>query len=576
MSPSEESPRRDGDRNPATGTPRKDTAVPINDGHDPWGDRLMRIFWRKPASSLAEQVRRRTCVHLIPILFCLYIVAYLDRANIGWAKLDMTKKVADGGLAFSNEIIGFGMGIFFWGYLILEIPSTLSVLKRGARWVFIRILVLWGICATLTGFIGHPLMETFFGLLPRIETELPVLRSIFHYTNELPTNAAFQLYFFRFLLGVFEGGFFPTVIYYLSVWFRQQDRAKAIALFMAAIPLSLAFGSVLSQQLFKITWFDLQGWRWIFIIQGLLPIVAAIATAFLLPDRTKDARWLSAAERTWLDHELEYEHAHRKLNHGFGGFKSQLGVVLLLTLVYFGQNVSSYGLSTFMPSFYAQFMKTPEDKELDDQLSALRASLAKKQTELEKTNAKETPEWNTAMKTYQAEIKPEEDRFVSEIDAASKPHKPYVFLLTTCTYLIAFAGMLFNGWHSDRHHERVWHVAFPLFCLGIMILLAGVFYQQSMVALVIMLVGVGFFHYAHLPAFWPIPTMFLGTAAAASAIGFINMIGNIGGFVGPMVVGKEGNTSFQTAMYYMAPAPILSALIILGISFFHRKPPNQS
>lgn len=516
---------------------------------DRWGDFWMRLMWRKPPVDLAERTRRRVSVHLIPMLFCLYIVAYLDRANLGWAKLDMNKDPSLGGLGFNEEIIGLAGGMFFWGYWLLEIPSTLSVLKRGARWVFVRILILWGICATLTGFIGYPpVMEPMFGWIPHFETELPIVRSIAQFTNNLSSSAEYQLYFFRFMLGFFEGGFFPTVIFFLSIWYRQKDRAKAIALFMSAIPLSLAFGSVLSQQLFKLDWFDLQGWRWIFIIQGMLPVGAAIGTALMLPNNMNEAKWLKDEERTWLREELAAEGSQKHMKHGFAGFKSHIGVVLLLTLVYFGQNVSSYGLSTFMPSFYQEFVKTDAQLELEGEYKILKAVAAPDAVQSDR------------LKVLEADIKQK-----------STTGKNWVFLLTTLTYFIAFSGMLFNGWHSDKHQERIWHVCIPLITLGFFMFMAGIFFKTPSIALVVMLFGVGFFHYAHLPAFWPIPTMFLGSAAAASAIGFINMMGNLGGAVGQTVVGYAGNESFQRGMFYIAPAPIIAGLIVLGISKLKHK-----
>ena len=136
--------------------------------HDTWGERWMRVVWRKPAASLAELTRRRVTVHLLPYLFFLYILAYLDRANVSAAKFGMTKSPADGGLGITSAAVGWGLGIFFWGYWVLEVPSTLSVAKWGARWVFVRILVLWGLCATLVGFIGMPWMNDLFALLPHL------------------------------------------------------------------------------------------------------------------------------------------------------------------------------------------------------------------------------------------------------------------------------------------------------------------------------------------------------------------------------------------------------------------------
>jgi MFS family permease len=539
---------------------------------DGWGNFWMPKIWWKPAPNLGEQARRRVSVHLIPVLFTLYIIAYIDRSNIGWASLDMSKSPAEGGLGLMNETIGFGAGMFFWSYWILEIPSTLSVLKRGARWVFIRILLLWGIAATLMGFLGdQTVMPFLFGWLPKIQTDIPGLAPIANYIGSLESNAAYQLYFFRFLLGLFEGGFFPTVIFYLSIWFRTQDRAKAMALFLAAIPLASAFGAAISKKLLLLDWFGLEGWRWVFIIQGIMPIVAAFVTAFVLPDRISEARWLPPDERELLEKDLAAEQSHGKLKHGFAGFKSQIGVVALLTIVYFGQNVSSYGLSTFMPKIYENILLDEDGKKLDSSLQAARQAVKLKKTEARKTLPANSEALNTELARIDAESKPELDRLSAELKVAKKPGEGWLFWLTSATYIVAFLGMLYNGHHSDKHGERVWHVAVPLMVLGTCIALVGLTFTNMWLGGALLLFGVGFFHYMHLPAFWPIPTMFLGSTAAASAIGFINMIGNLGGSVGQILVGELADTSFSTAMLTLAPFPIVSGLIVLGISMKKHK-----
>src|SRR5262249_47182875 len=246
-----------------------------NGPHSPSGfaDRLTALLWRKPAETLPERTRRRVVVHLIPWLFFLYILAYLDRANISVAKFGMQKPPDEGGLGFTEGMIGFGFGIFFWGYWILEVPSTVSVVRWGARWVFVRILIFWGISSALMAPIGTPFdswlcgwrphlsehtawgnvtdnaLQTVFGWIPRLfkaSYEVRPVSGTAHFLNELPASALNQFYFFRFMLGFFEGGFFPSVIVYLSLWFRAQDRAKAIATFMAANPVSLILGNPLS------------------------------------------------------------------------------------------------------------------------------------------------------------------------------------------------------------------------------------------------------------------------------------------------------------------------------------------
>jgi ACS family tartrate transporter-like MFS transporter len=461
--------------------------------------RLMALTWRRPPTTLAEQTRRRVVIYLIPFLFCLYILAYLDRVNVSVAQLGMERPPEQGGLGFTRDISGFGAGIFFWGYWILEIPSTVTVVRWGARWVFVRILVLWGLCAAMVGAIGTPFGDSLLGWL--------------HLSPEG------QFYLLRFMLGFFEGGFFPSVIVYLALWFRPEDRAKAIASFMSAIPLSSMLGLPLSGLLLDVHWFGLDGWRWIFIVEGILPVLAGFVTLFFLPDRPARAAWLPPAERDWLLGELDREH-RAKLGHGPGAWKHHLGIVLLLTIVYFGLNVTNYGLGMFMP----RIIQSQLGLAANARFSLLGLTVTT-------------------------------DQFASFV--ASLP------------YVMGFIAMLLNGRHSDRSGERIWHVAVPLALSGLGILAAALTDGVPLVPVLIMIFWVGAAMYAHLPAFWPIPTMFLGATTAAAAIGFINMLGNLGGSVGPMMVGKtpEGQTSFAPALLRLAPWPLLSAGIILIIGY---------
>ena len=245
----------------------------------------MAIFWRGAAPSLAERSRRRITLHLVPLLFFLYILAYIDRSNISVASLGLAAPPEQGGLGLSQELIGVASGLFFWGYWILEIPSTLSVERWGVRWVFVRILVLWGLTAMAMGAIGTPAMSAVFGWWSH--------------------DPGVQLKAFRFLLGFFEGGFFPSVIIYLSYWFRTEDRAKAIAGFALAMPLSMAVGNWVSSWLIGVHWFGLAGWRWVFIVEGVLPVVAAggMTSFSSFGNRPSEAKWLADEERQWLAEE---------------------------------------------------------------------------------------------------------------------------------------------------------------------------------------------------------------------------------------------------------------------------------
>jgi ACS family tartrate transporter-like MFS transporter len=460
-------------------------------------------------------------LYLIPYLFFLYILAYLDRANVSIAMDGMNKPIEEGGVAFTKLIAGFGTGLFFWGYWILEIPSTQSVLTFGARWVFVRILVLWGLACLLIGFIGIPWFNDLFFWLPGVDRWLfadyyPSWLFPFRAygedgdTTNIPQpdpQVVAQFYFLRFMLGVFEGGFFPAVIMYLSIWFRPQDRGRAIASFMAAIPVSLLIGTPLSEFILnRIHWMDLPGWRWVYILQGAVPILAGIATLFFLPNRPQQAKWLPEDEKKWLVGELANEQAKQK-GHGWGG---QVGIVLLLTLYYFCMNVTSYGLSTFMPTL----LKTQ---------SGLKSEIAG--------------------------------------------------YLAGLPYLFALGGMLFNGWHSDKYRERIFHTVVPLTCLslGLVASATAVAMGNGPLASLFLVLLVGPFMYAHLPAFWPIPTIFMGAAAAAAAIGFINMIGNLGGSVGPTIFGSFAEAKrFDIGLYLLSVFPLGSVAVILFVGWLRR------
>ena len=481
-------------------------------------DRMMGLIWPSPPAGVPERTRRRVVFYLIPYLFFLYILAYLDRVNVSVAGLGMHKGAEEGGLGFSFKIIGFGTGLFFWSYWVLEIPSTLSVLKWGARWVFVRILILWGLSCALIGFIGLPWFNAWCGWLKSAPADSVfhgvdwLARTVFRVENpgELDDFLARQFCLLRFMLGFFEGGFFPSVIMYLTLWFRPRDRGKAIAVFMAAIPVSSILGTPISGLMLNLHWADLPGWRWIFIIQGAVPILAGFLTLFFLPDRPEKARWLLPEEKEWLVGELTAGAAGK--THGHWDWLGQAGTVLLMTVFYFCMNVSSYGLVTFMP------------KILKSQLS----------------------------ESYRLS-----DTTVS--------------LLASLPYVMGLIGMLINGWHSDKTGERIAHASVPLMCMSGSIFLAACLDGVGLAPVFVMIFLVGTFTYAHLPAFWPIPSMFLGAAAAASAIGFINMIGNLGSFVGPaMMGGYADKNDIKGGLTFLSVFPLISAIIILFVGWLRR------
>ncbi len=272
-------------------------------------------------SEVAARTQRRVSYRLIPYLMLVYLLAYVDRANVSVAKLQM-----QGELHFNDLVIGFGAGVFFLGYLFLEIPGTLIVERWSARKWIARIMVTWGLIAAATGFLGTEL----FGSIP-------------------PKS---QFYGMRFLLGAAEAGFFPGVIVYFSHWFRLADRTRAKAVFMVTQPLSLLVAVPLSSWIMhSVHWGGLAGWRWIFILEGLPSVVLGVVTIFYLTDRPADARWLREDERAWLTAELAREE-QEKVAAGRVSISAALRnpQTLLLVLVYFLIVASNQGFVFFLPS----------------------------------------------------------------------------------------------------------------------------------------------------------------------------------------------------------------------------------
>ena len=267
-----------------------------------------------PAVALPVEARawRRIRLRLLPYLLLLYVIAYLDRVNVGYAALQMT-----GDLRFTPVVFGFGAGIFFVGYLLLEIPGAILVEKWSAKRWIARIMITWGIVASCTGFI----------------------------------HTATQFYWIRFLLGVAEAGFFPGMIVYLSHWFRIEDRATAMAGFMIAQPVSNIFGSPVSGLLLGVHWFGLAGWRWLFILEGIPAVILGIVTLCYLTDWPNEAKWLDDDERDWIASELRLEKQARQQMQYKHGIRAVLTrPVLQLCAAYFFVTCSVYGFTFWLPT----------------------------------------------------------------------------------------------------------------------------------------------------------------------------------------------------------------------------------
>jgi ACS family tartrate transporter-like MFS transporter len=267
-------------------------------------------------ASVADRARRRIMWRLLPFLFVLFVIAYIDRVNVGYAALQMK-----GDLSFTDEILGFGAGIFFWGYFLLEIPGTILVEKWSARRWIARIMISWGIVAVLMGFV----------------------------------QTKNQFYAARFALGLAEAGFFPGIIVYLSHWFPYAERAKVTGMFLAAVPMSNIIGSPISGLLLNVNWLGLHGWRWLFIVEGLPAVVLGVITIFYLTDWPHQAAWLPSDERNWLHGELAREHQAKHATHSLRILQAfRHREVIILALSYFFIISSLYGFTFWLPSIIKQ------------------------------------------------------------------------------------------------------------------------------------------------------------------------------------------------------------------------------
>jgi D-galactonate transporter len=268
--------------------------------------------------------------HLIPFLFLCYIVAFLDRVNVGFAKLQMAPD-----LKFSDAVYGFGAGIFFIGYFIFEVPSNVLLERIGARVWIARIMITWGLISSAFVFIPHMSWGSF---APMMHT----------------TDAEFSFYFLRFLLGVAEAGFFPGIILYLTYWFPGPRRAKMVALFMTAIAISNVVGSPISGAIMQ--WMDgvngWRGWQWLFVLEGLPSVLVGVLVFVLLPNGPKQARWLTPQERDLVLKGIEDEEASKfdleKKHHFLDAFKDYR--VWALAVVYFCGVVCFYAVNFWMPT----------------------------------------------------------------------------------------------------------------------------------------------------------------------------------------------------------------------------------
>ena len=426
------------------------------------------------SEGLEKSAKKRITRRLMPFLIVLFIIAYIDRVNVSYAGLQMT-----GDLGFTSEVLGFGLGIFFLGYFLFEIPGSLIVEKWSARKWLARIIISWGILAVVMGFIQN----------------------------------ATQFYIVRFLLGAAEAGFFPGIIVYLSHWFRYQDRAKAVAMFMAALPIANIFASPISGWIMEnIAWLGVPGWRWVYIIEGIPAVVLGVVTIFYLTDRPRDAKWLPEAEREWITAELEHEKQLRKSVRNYSILEAfRHRNVILLALAYFCAVTSVYGFTFWLPKI----------------LKGL----------------------------------------------SGYTNLQVITIIAAIPYCVGLVAMQIVGWNSDRTGERRWHVAISLLAVSVGLFLSALALDNVWLAVAFFCVaGAGL--YSYLPGFWALPASFLTESAAAASIGLINSVGNLGGFAGGYIVGylETKTGSFYTGVIYLSCSAMLGAILILLVKHSSKTP----
>ncbi|MGE7919480.1 MFS transporter [Viridibacillus sp. NPDC093762] len=394
-------------------------------------------------SRIEKTTLKKTMTRILPFILILYTIAYLDRVNLGFAALEMN---AD--LALSAEVFGLLSGIFFIGYFFFEVPSNMIMHKVGAKVWIARIMISWGILVILTGFV----------------------------------QSATHLYILRFLLGVAEAGFFPGIILYLTYWFRSRERGKATAVLLLALPIGGLIGAPLSAWIIdNVNWFSLEGWRWMFILEGIPAIILGVLVVFYLVNRPKEAKWLTTEEKDWLEGELKEERrASEKVNKVSKKEMLKDSKVWKLAFFYFAGYTGIYGLSFWIPTIIKN---------------------------------------------------------LSVVDTTNMQ----IGWLAMIPSLVGIPANIFTGWNTDRTNTYKSHL---IVCLVIAILgFIGCGFVTSPLSMVAMLTITSAGLYGFTGCFFAYMTFFFTESTAPVGIALVNSFAALGGFVGPMILGSLTLTS---------------------------------
>ena len=419
----------------------------------------------QPASAVGELGQRtiaKVTRRVMPLIVLLYFIAYLDRNNVGFAKLTMSEDIG-----LSAAAYGFGAGIFFLGYALLEVPSNGGMYRFGARRWIARILISWGIFATAMALV----------------------------------QGERSFYLIRFLLGAAEAGFFPAILFYLTLWFPARQRVSVLGIFILAQPVSNALGAPLSGLLLRMDGIaGLQGWQWLYIIEGIPAILLGFLAPRLLTDRPSDATWLADDERRWLTETMDAELAHDS-RHGGHNFMAGLKDprTLAYSALYFGLVCGIYGLALWLPTIV---------KALGD------------------------------LSTTQTGF------------------------IVAIPYMIAAVFVWFWSRRSDRTGNRVFHACTSMVMAAVGLALAGYLVEVNgvlaMAALTLAAMGI----YSAIAPFLALPSTALVGAAAAAGLALVNSLGNLGGFLAPYIVGilNDATGNNRSGLLFLAVCLALTAV----------------
>ena len=411
-------------------------------------------------ASFETKTYRKVDLRLLPFVFLCYILAYLDRVNVGFAKLQMLKD-----LSLSEAAFATGAGIFFIGYFFFEVPSNVLLKKFGARTWIARIMISWGVISACMIFVKG--VWSFYGM--------------------------------RFLLGLAEAGFFPGIIFYLTLWYPSRLRSMRTAWFVAAIAVSGVIGNPVSGWIMdKLSGaMGLAGWQWLFLMEGIPSVLVGFCVIYYLDSGIQEAKWLNAEEKALLTSHLEAEDKHKTEHRLRDAFAS--GKVWVLCAIYFTLMIGLYGIAFWLPTIVKAF----------------------------------------GVKGYFN-----------------------VGLITAVPYGVAVIGMMVLSHHSDQTGERRLHYVANVTAGAAGLVLSGVFAASPILAIIFLSIGtLGVI--GSMPLFWPLPSAFLAGTAAAAGIGIVNSIGNLGGYVGPNIPiwAKSVSADKSAALYIIAGILMIGALL---------------